>query len=343
MAGVKRQRVPVTVLTGFLGAGKTTLLNRIVREPHGRRMAVLVNDFGAINIDAQLIASVESDRIALTNGCICCSVRNDLLSALLQLITERPEIEHVVIEASGISHPVGIADTLFQPVLADLLSIDGILAVVDTAAYADLDFADGELALEQMTVADLVILNKMDLATPAHARQVREDLSYAAPQARIIETTHAQVPLDVLFDRGGADHDRLTSHAHSQHLTAHGYQSWSWSADRPLDAERFRAFVRALPTAVYRAKGIVHLADTPGQAWVFQLVGPRAALEPTESSPGVPQSRLVCIGRRGSVDYDTLQQQLDRCCTTNDDIASQLQYSRVSGGTEPSRPWRHVM
>jgi G3E family GTPase len=189
-----------------------------------------------------------------------------------------------------------------------------------------------------MTVADLVILNKMDLATPTNIRQVREDLSYAAPQARIIETTHAQVPLDVLFDRGGADHDRLTSKAHSQHLTAHGYQSWSWSADRPLDAERFRAFVRAIPTAVYRAKGIVHLADTPGQAWVFQLVGPRASLEPAESLPAMPQSRVVCIGRYGSVDYDALRQQLDRCCTTDDDIATQLQYSRVFGAKEPSHP-----
>ena len=338
MAGVKRQRVPVTVLTGFLGAGKTTLLNRIVREPHGRRIAVLVNDFGAINIDAQLIASVQSDRIALTNGCICCSVRHDLLSALLQFMTERPEIEHVVIEASGISHPVGIADTLFQPALADLLTIDGMLAVVDTAAYADLDFADGELALEQMTVADLVMLNKMDLATPTHVRRVYQDLSYAAPQARIIETTHAQAPLAVLFDLGGADHDRLTSHTHSHHLTAHGYQSWSWSAERPLDAERFRAFVREIPTAVYRAKGIVHLTDTPGQAWVLQLVGPRASLEPAESLPAMPQSRVVCIGRRGCVDYDVLRQQLDRCCKTDDDIATQLQYSQVSGAKKPSHP-----
>jgi G3E family GTPase len=306
---------PVTVLTGFLGSGKTTLLNHILAHAEGRRIAVLVNDFGAINIDARLIVSVDDDRIALSNGCICCTIRDDLVGALLKLLTESPGPEHVIIEASGVSEPMGIAETLFQPELEPFIAIDAMIAICDVANYATLDFDNSEMVLRQVAVADIVLLNKVDLATPTAVEAARADMSLAAPHARLIESEHARLPMVLLFGPRPAhvrlSAQQLTNHHHDDHSAR--FESWSWTHDQPLQLDAFMRFVKELPTSIYRAKGILRLAEEPDQEAVFQLVGKRSEISKGAPWSGSPSSAIVFIGRRGASRIDDLRAKLDAC------------------------------
>jgi G3E family GTPase len=314
---------PVTVLTGFLGAGKTTLLNHILSNTEGRRMAVLVNDFGSINIDARLIVSVDESRIALSNGCICCTIRDDLVSALLGLIRSDPRPEHIVIEASGISEPVGIAETLFQPELEALLNIEAMVCVCDASAYPDLDFENTEMVLRQASVADLILLNKTDIAGDQALKQLREDLSLAVPRSRLIETVQASVPMSVLF--GGApaqiaSHKHSHSHNHHHHEHSSRFGTWSWTDSTPLSLAAFQQWVQALPRTLYRGKGILSLADHPEHKVIFQMVGKRSTIELGKRWEHKPISELVLIGEADALDQDTMAAGLRACLASRDRV-----------------------
>ncbi len=315
---------PVTVLTGFLGAGKTTLLNHILSNTEGRRMAVLVNDFGAINIDARLVVSVDDDRIALSNGCICCTIRDDLVTALLKLLQQSPVPEHVVIEASGVSEPMGIAETLFQPELEQLLRVDAMVAVCDAANYAQLGFDDGEMVLRQAAVADIVLLNKVDIAQAAELAQLRADLGLAAPQARVLKTVQCRLPMDVLFGPGERRRDANRhavkpsghgSHAAHSHDPDRRFESWSWTGDEPIVLDAFRQWVKQLPATIVRGKGVLHLAEHPGREAVFQLVGKRSTIELGRPCDAQATNALVLIGARGAITAPALASALRSCLT----------------------------
>ena len=191
------KRLPLTVIGGFLGAGKTTLLNRWLRASQGQRIAVLVNDFGALNIDAELIASDAGDMIALTNGCVCCSIGDDLGDALIRVLASGTRFDAVVIEASGVSDPWRIA----QVGLADPgLSLDGVIVLVDAGAVLE-QSRDPLLAdslLRQLKAADLIVINKTDLANDDQRRQVRDWVASAAGHTPLFETSQAAVPLPML-------------------------------------------------------------------------------------------------------------------------------------------------
>ena len=317
--GVERAPTPVSVLTGFLGAGKTTLLNHILRNPEGRSMGVLVNDFGSINIDARLVVSVDENRMALSNGCICCTIRDDLVSALIQLLRADSPPDYVVIEASGISEPTGIAETLFQPELQPLMHVDAMVTVCDAAAYPDLDFENTEMVLRQAAVADIVLVNKVDIASAAGLVQLRHDIALAAPRSRVVETVQSRLPLSILFGPVRAAAAGLTTTAHDASHHAHDdehssrFCTWSWTETAPLDLDAFQRWVKQLPRTIYRGKGILRLAEHPAHEAVFQLVGKRSTIELGQRWRSKPASELVLIGAAGATTSQSLANELRSC------------------------------
>lgn len=320
--------IPVTIISGFLGAGKTTLLNHIVHGEHGLRVAVLVNDFGAINIDTQLISSVDGDTINLANGCICCTIRGDLLNAALRL-TERPERpEYIIVETSGVSDPVQVAQTFLLPALRQWLAVDSILTVVDAEQLGTLTGAHAYLAMEQMSVADIIILNKVDLVPADSIAALRREWLY--PQARVIETTHARVPLELILGIGSFDPARLigkpavdihvhgedTDHPHTDHSAV--FSTWNWTSDAPVSLNAIRKVSRELPTSIYRAKGFLYLADAPDRKAVLHVVGTRVKITLEDEWGAQPRrNQIVLIGAHGSIDADRLRQRFDGALEKN--------------------------
>jgi G3E family GTPase len=323
----------VTIITGFLGSGKTTLLNRILHAEHGLRVAVLVNDFGAINMDTQLVVGVEEDTISLANGCICCTIRGDLLQATLDLLQRPQPPEYMLVETSGVSDPLEVALT-FRAI--QRVQIDSILTVMDAEQILSLDRRYAALAIYQVGMADIVILNKVDLVNEAQLQSVRDYIRRIVPDARIIETTHGDVPLALLLNVGQFEIERLASRQpHDIHVHAEGaeqesedhehhhehtdhtlvFSTWSWRSSQPVSFRALQRMVNRLPETIYRAKGIFFLADAPGQKGILQVVGRRASL--TLSREGwenrVPHSQLVVIGAAGSVDGETLTECMEAC------------------------------
>ncbi|MGH7949679.1 MAG: CobW family GTP-binding protein, partial [Candidatus Binataceae bacterium] len=320
---------PLTVLTGFLGAGKTTLLNRILTGDHGLRVAVLVNDFGAINIDADLVVGVDGDVVSLANGCICCSIRDDLIEAVTQVL-ERPERpEYVLLEASGVANPSGIAVTFTEERFRDRIRLDSITCVLD----AEQVFAapeQMELKLWQIAWSDMVILNKVDLVEREQIDKITAWLDERFNRYRLIEATRGAVPLEILLSVGRFDASRFeaTAHDHDEHdcrdpqCAQHGsnhadaFSTWSYVTQLPLSLDALRKVAARLPGNVYRCKGVVYCADEPQRRAVLQVVGRRVDIELGDAwGDHEPHTRIVAIGANKTLDHAALQQTFDGCRT----------------------------
>lgn len=336
--------IPVTIITGFLGSGKTTLLNHILSNKNDLKAAVLVNEFGDINIDSQLLVSVNQDMVELSNGCICCTINDDLVDAVYRILEREEQVNCLVIETTGLADPLPIILTFLGTELRDLTYLDSIITMVDAEVFTP-DHFDSEAALQQIICADVIILNKTDLAAPEKIKQLETYIGTMKSGARILHGQQGQVPLPLILDVGYNDpaayadlvqeeieqterdrthghhhdhdphhdhhhHDHEHHHHHSSHLENDGFVSIAFESDRPFHVQKFEQFLQEkLPQNVFRAKGILWFQESELRN-IFQLSGPRFDLRGEEwHTP--PRNQLIFIGRH--LNGDELRQHLNDC------------------------------
>lgn len=301
MAATATDLVPVTILGGYLGAGKTTLVNRLLTGDHGRRLAVLVNDFGSVNIDADLIASRDGEAISLQNGCICCSIADSVGDALDRVLAVDPPPEQIVIEASGVADPAKVAH-YGQGWPGCRLDAVVVLADAETIRARARDEFVGELVVRQLAAGDVILVTKADLVSAAALEDVR---SWVAGRSRgsvpVVSTVAGDVDSAVVLDVD-AGTERSPAGLGSPQEDGR-FESATITLDAPVAESLVRTILDAWPDEVVRVKGIVELVGPAGpRLVVVHRVGRRSSIEPwPEERPPPSAHQLVLIGLAGSV------------------------------------------
>lgn len=318
---MKQTRIPVTILTGFLGAGKTTLLNRILTENHGRKYAVIINEFGEIGIDDGLVTKTDEEVFEMNNGCICCTVRGDLIRIIGGLIKRKDKLDGIIIETTGLADPAPVAQTFFvDPEVAEFSSLDAIVTLVDAKHYMQSAEAEHE-AIEQVAFADIILLNKTDLVTKEELNIVESKIRAINAYAPIHHTKKSSIELDKILDKGAFDLNRIllqepdflkdVDHEHDEDIT-----SVSVSMKNPLDMAKFQQWVRTLlrdkGMDILRSKGILNVKGMNNR-YVFQGVHMLMdeAIGATWQPEELRDSKLVFIGR--DLDKVALKQAFEAC------------------------------
>jgi G3E family GTPase len=308
---LKAIRIPITIIGGDLGCGKTTLLNELLRGKHGRRLAVLINDFGSINIDTQFVPSQNGEVITLANGCICRSIGEGFVQTLTELVGRSMPPEHIIIEASGVSDPRKI---YHYAMAVPGLRPGGIIILADAATVRKRSFdgSAGAVVTDQLRMADLIILNKIDMVKEEQCVALRAWLQGKVPKARLIETNHSVVPVFIMLGLETAPWPQSVTSGLSEHDQIYHtdiYETLSYTSEEPLDGNALCALVDTLPPGILRAKGVLCLAEKPTHRSIFQLVGKQSSLEPGREWGEEPRtSRLAMISLRDKTTNSQVKQ-----------------------------------
>lgn len=313
-----RAPLPVTVVSGFLGAGKTTLVNHLLRSASDRRVGVLVNDFGDVSIDADLVVARSEDVVSLANGCICCSLRSDMNRQIMALAEERDRPEHLIIEASGISDPGTILQALLELERFQVIRLDGVITVVDASEAPRLRGQAKALAERQLLAADLLVITKTDLVKSMELRALDRELAEKTPAKRI-KAHHGEVPPDLVLGLEGGP-ERIYEHDPERPLHIepiaqdHEWTTWRFRTTVPVVFKALVPILRELPEGIFRAKGFLHLIERPGDRLALHLAGRRVQIR-TVGLWGrtLPRSELVLVGTPDAIDPDALAATFDAC------------------------------
>ncbi len=343
-----QDKIPVTVLTGYLGAGKTTLLNRILSEPHGKKYAVIVNEFGEIGIDNDLVVGADEEVFEMNNGCICCTVRGDLVRILDGLMRRKGKFDAVIVETTGLADPAPVAQTFFiDENIGRRTKLDAVVTVADAKWLSD-RLEDAPEAKNQIAFADVILINKTDLVSAEELCEVEARIRAINPYAKLHKTERAQIPLNEVLGRNAFDLDRILDiepeflaedddHDHDHHDHEHGHdhdhkhahgrgglkhyhdedmQSISIKSDKPLDPDKFFPWVQNLVQTegpnILRSKGILSFKNDDDR-FVFQ--GVHMILDGDHQRPWNQgerrDSRIVFIGR--NLPEDKIRQGFEGC------------------------------
>jgi G3E family GTPase len=314
-------KIPVTVLTGYLGAGKTTLLNRILSEPHGKKYAVIVNEFGEIGIDNELVVGADEEVFEMNNGCICCTVRGDLIRIIEGLMRRKGKFDAIIVETTGLADPAPVAQTFFvDENVGRRTKLDAVVTVAD-ARWLKERLKDAPEAKNQIAFADVILINKTDLVTEGELREIEARIRGINPYAKLHRTERANIALDQVLGRNAFDLDRILDiepeflhaddhdhdHGHShgglKHYHDEEIQSLALSTEEPLDPDKFFPWVQDLVAkdgpSILRCKGILSFKED-AERFVFQ--GVHMILDGDHQRPWKDNekrsSRIVFIGRK---------------------------------------------
>ncbi len=332
---VQPDKIPVTVITGYLGAGKTTLLNRILSEPHGRKFAVIVNEFGEIGIDNDIIVNADEEVFEMNNGCVCCTVRGDLIRILEGLMRRKGRFDAIIVETTGLADPAPVAQTFFMDdAVGAKTKLDAVVTVADAKWLRD-RLKDAPEAKNQIAFADVILINKTDLVAPAELHAIEARIRAINPYAKVHRTERCAVPLPEIIGRNAFDLDRILdiepafleveehdhdhgradrNHREHHHHDGNGdgqglkhyhdedMQSVALRSEKPLNADKFFPWIQDLVARegpnILRVKGILSFKDDP-ERFVFQ--GVHMILDGTHQRAWRPEekreSRIVFIGR----------------------------------------------
>ena len=319
-----KQGMPVTIITGFLGSGKTTLLNHILNNTQGLKVAVLVNEFGDINIDTQLLVSADQTMVELSNGCICCTINESLVDSVYDVLERPDKIDYLVIETTGVADPLPIMMTFVGTELKNLTRLDSVLGVVDVDAF-DPQMLDSEAYTNQLLYSDVLLLNKCDLVSEETISLIEQQIGEIKNDARLLQCSLGNIdeatdtlPLSAILDIGLSDANTIAEAAgtpekvSSEHVVRDRFISIPFFSDRPFELSKFEHFLyHQLSENIFRAKGILWFEGQP-KRYIFQLAGKRCSLQP-DSRQRPSQNQIVLIGRQ--LDVLKIHQQLNNCLT----------------------------
>jgi len=325
---ISNTNIPITIISGFLGSGKTTLLNHILTNQKGIKTAVLVNEFGEIGIDNELIIKTEEEMIELTNGCICCSINGELVEAIEKLINANKKLDYIIIETTGLADPLPVAMTLLGSGLRDQTRLDSIITLIDAENFNEVAL-ESSIGRSQVIYGDILLLNKCDLVSNKNIEETISKLKEIKNDVRILKSIKGNIPLNLLLSVGLFETDLINqkesvhNHSHShehehEHVHVHSeednkiedFLSISFQSNEPFSLRKFQYFLdNQLKSNVFRAKGILWFSESE-RRHVFHLAGKRISIEDSEWGEE-RNNQLVFIGKE--LDKEKILSQLNAC------------------------------